>query len=86
MPTYFARLTLTQPKTLTYFKFEPHPNEVNTFPIYVSQVSGIFLQRFIRRLYDFFGRNNSLFGEVSPNIYKNSFVNSPLIFSFPKSI
>ena len=50
MPTYFARLTLTQPKTLTYFKFEPHPNEVNTFPIYVSQVSGIFLQRFISSL------------------------------------
>ena len=50
MPTYFARLTLTQPKTLTYFKFEPHPNEVNNFPIYVSQVSGIFLQRFISSL------------------------------------
>ena len=37
-------------------------------------------------LYDFFGKRNSLFKEVSPNICKNSFSNSSNVFPAKPSL
>ena len=49
MLTHFSKLTLTRCFNSAISLFEPQPNEVSTFLIYVSQVSGIFCQSRLAR-------------------------------------
>ena len=86
MPTYFAKLTLTRRINSA---FHPHPNEVNTCPVYLKEdifVRGQYhkFQQFFAIIYYFSNFNNSqiilvtISKKIIPNFQLN-FSKSPFI-------